>query len=245
MWQIPDRKGSRTGAEAGQPESLHASPVAHLYLPGCTRHVFTYDVEVGFSRARGALLVLLTIDAAPTSFHMAAYTFTSRPAADALLKAQKRGVDVRVVVDRINAKKPHSEVKFLFGQGVAVRTDRQYSIMHNKFIVADGCTVEEGSFNYTSAAANRNAENADPWMGASLLQENEAKTFTRSDGSEIGVCQNSDRDQHLRPDQPPRNRLKGNSFVRTSQHSKRTHAARSATKNMRRGLTIPRSSIRN
>lgn len=105
-------------------------------------------------------MVLRTIDGARTSLHMAAYTFTSRPVADALLKAQKRGVDVRVVVDRINAREPHSEMEFLLERGIAVRTDDQYSIMHNKFIVVDGSTVEEGSFNYISAAANRNAENA-------------------------------------------------------------------------------------
>jgi phosphatidylserine/phosphatidylglycerophosphate/cardiolipin synthase-like enzyme len=31
--------------------------------------------------------------------------------------------------------------------------------MHDKFIVVDGETVEEDSFNYTSAAENKNAEN--------------------------------------------------------------------------------------
>ena len=131
-----------------------------IFLVG-TQQVFASDIEVGFSPDRGALeLVLRTIDAAHTSLHMAAYTFTSRPVADALIKAQKRGVDVRVVVDRINAREPYSEVGSLLARGVPVRTDHQYSIMHNKFMVVDGSTVEEGSFNYTAAAANRNAENA-------------------------------------------------------------------------------------
>jgi phosphatidylserine/phosphatidylglycerophosphate/cardiolipin synthase-like enzyme len=31
--------------------------------------------------------------------------------------------------------------------------------MHDKFIVVDGETVEEGSFNYTAAAESKNAEN--------------------------------------------------------------------------------------
>jgi phosphatidylserine/phosphatidylglycerophosphate/cardiolipin synthase-like enzyme len=31
--------------------------------------------------------------------------------------------------------------------------------MHDKFIVVDGVIVEERSFNYTSAAGSRNAEN--------------------------------------------------------------------------------------
>ena len=34
-----------------------------------------------------------------------------------------------------------------------------FAIMHNKFMVFDGKTVQTGSFNYTSSAVNRNAEN--------------------------------------------------------------------------------------
>ena len=40
-----------------------------------------------------------------------------------------------------------------------MRINRRYAIMHNKFIVADGDTLETGSFNYTSSAAAKNAEN--------------------------------------------------------------------------------------
>jgi phosphatidylserine/phosphatidylglycerophosphate/cardiolipin synthase-like enzyme len=31
--------------------------------------------------------------------------------------------------------------------------------LHDKFIVVDGLTVEQGSFNYTAAAETKNAEN--------------------------------------------------------------------------------------
>jgi phosphatidylserine/phosphatidylglycerophosphate/cardiolipin synthase-like enzyme len=40
-----------------------------------------------------------------------------------------------------------------------MRVDYRYAIMHDKFVVVDGETVEQGSFNFTSAAENRNAEN--------------------------------------------------------------------------------------
>jgi len=36
----------------------------------------------------------------------------------------------------------------------------RYEATHDKFMVVDGMHVETGSFNYSSAAANRNAENA-------------------------------------------------------------------------------------
>ncbi|WP_322746210.1 phospholipase D-like domain-containing protein [Rouxiella badensis] len=44
--------------------------------------------------------------------------------------------------------------------GVAVRTTDAYKIHHDKILIADGNTVETGSFNYTKAAEESNSENA-------------------------------------------------------------------------------------
>lgn len=118
------------------------------------------SAEVAFSPNQGAAeLVLKTINSATVSIRVAAYTFTSKPIALALLSAHKRGVDVQVVVDKSNATARYTAATFLANQGVPVRVDYQYAIMHDKFIVVDGGTVEEGSFNYTAAAENKNAEN--------------------------------------------------------------------------------------
>ena len=43
--------------------------------------------------------------------------------------------------------------------GVPVRVDYRYAIMHSKFIVVDGVTVETGSFKVPTAAEVGNAEN--------------------------------------------------------------------------------------
>ena len=48
---------------------------------------------------------------------------------------------------------------FLAKQGVPVRVDYRYAVMHDKFIVVDGDVVETGSFNFTAAAEGHNAEN--------------------------------------------------------------------------------------
>jgi phosphatidylserine/phosphatidylglycerophosphate/cardiolipin synthase-like enzyme len=88
-----------------------------------------------------------------------AYSFTSKPISLALLDAHKRGIDVRVVVDKLNATARYTLATFLANQGVPVRVDYRYAIMHDKFIVVDGQEVETGSFNYTAGAEDRNAEN--------------------------------------------------------------------------------------
>jgi hypothetical protein len=43
-----------------------------------------------------------------------------------------------------------------------VRVDYRYAILHDKFIVADGATVETGSFNFTSRAGWKRLAEADP-----------------------------------------------------------------------------------
>lgn len=44
--------------------------------------------------------------------------------------------------------------------GIPVRVDSMHAIQHNKFMVIDGQHVQNGSFNYTTAAEKKNAENA-------------------------------------------------------------------------------------
>ena len=117
-------------------------------------------VEVAFSPQAGATeLVVKAIAEARKSIRLAAYSFTSKPVAQALLEAHKRGVDVKVVVDKSQASARYSSANFLANVGIPTRIDYRYAIMHDKFIVIDDRNVETGSFNFTSAAENKNAEN--------------------------------------------------------------------------------------
>lgn len=117
-------------------------------------------IEVAFSPEMGATeLVVKAIGEAKQTIRVAAYSFTSKPIAQALLEAHKRGIDVKVVVDKSQAKAKYTSATFLANVGIPVRIDYKYAIMHNKFIVIDSTNVELGSFNFTSAAEHKNAEN--------------------------------------------------------------------------------------
>lgn len=121
------------------------------------------DLTVGFSPSdgRSALQVVLgAIKGARQGIDVAVYSFTSKPVATALADAGRRGVAVRVVADEKANSDRYTAVTFLANQGVPVRLNDRYAIMHNKFMVIDGVNVETGSFNYTASAASRNAENA-------------------------------------------------------------------------------------
>jgi phosphatidylserine/phosphatidylglycerophosphate/cardiolipin synthase-like enzyme len=88
-----------------------------------------------------------------------AYTFTSAPIAKALLNAHKRGVKVEVILDKSQRTDRYSSATFFYNSGIPVKIDAQHAIAHNKVMVIDGETVITGSFNFTRAAEENNAEN--------------------------------------------------------------------------------------
>ena len=116
--------------------------------------------EIGFSPKGAALdIILKGIRDSEKSILVAAYSFTSKPISTELVAAYKRGVDVKVIADKKSNSGKYSAVTFLANQDVPVRQNGNYRIFHHKFMVFDGLHVETGSFNYSAATVNKNAEN--------------------------------------------------------------------------------------
>lgn len=88
-----------------------------------------------------------------------AYSFTSKPIAQALVDAKTRGVHVEVVLDRANETETYSELGELLGEGIKPLIDAEHAIAHNKVMIVDGHTIVTGSFNFTHQAEHENAEN--------------------------------------------------------------------------------------
>ncbi len=88
-----------------------------------------------------------------------AYSFTSVPIAKALVEAHRRGVKVEVVLDKSQRTEKYSSATFLYNNGIPCFIDARHSIAHNKVMVIDSQTVITGSFNFTKAAEDNNAEN--------------------------------------------------------------------------------------
>ncbi|MBJ9920551.1 MULTISPECIES: phospholipase D family protein [Burkholderia cepacia complex] len=127
----------------------------------------TCSSEVGFSpEGSAARLVADVLDRAHSRVRLAAYTFTSPDVVRRLIAAKRRGVDVAVIADAKEntggrgARSGQAALNLLVEAGIPVRTVSAYAIHHDKYIVADSETVETGSYNYSTAAARRNSENA-------------------------------------------------------------------------------------
>jgi len=117
-------------------------------------------IDVYFSPNGGCTeAVVKELNAAKVSVLVQAYSFTSTPIAKALLEAHKRGVRVEVILDKSQRTKKYSEADFLVNVGIPVKIDAKHQIAHNKIMVIDGATVITGSFNFTKAAEENNAEN--------------------------------------------------------------------------------------
>ncbi len=117
-------------------------------------------VEVYFSPNGGAQEAIVeAIDHAKSTILAQAYSFTSKPIAQALSKALKRGVKVEVILDSSQRDEKYSGATFLRNAGIAVTIDDEHAIAHNKVMVIDTSLVITGSFNFTKAAEFKNAEN--------------------------------------------------------------------------------------
>jgi phosphatidylserine/phosphatidylglycerophosphate/cardiolipin synthase-like enzyme len=116
--------------------------------------------ETCFSRVeRCDVLLISLINRANRSVYVAVYSFTRDSLATALISAKERGVEVRVVIERERAYEQGSEYPRLKSAGVDVRLDGNPNLMHHKFMVIDGYIVVTGSYNWSSAAEDRNDEN--------------------------------------------------------------------------------------
>lgn len=104
--------------------------------------------------------IVSAIASAKKSVWVQAYSFTSTPIVKALIDAHQRKLDVRVVLDVSNQTAQYTAATFLMNAGVPVLIDKNHAIAHNKIMIIDGKSVFTGSFNFTQAAQERNAENS-------------------------------------------------------------------------------------
>jgi len=125
------------------------------------------SIEVYFSRPDPAgapalragpeSALLQALDGATRSVDMAIYDLDLMDVRDALLRAWRRGVEVRLVLESDNLGT--AAVHDLVAAGVPLVADRRPALMHDKFTVIDGREVWTGSMNYTVNDAYFNDNN--------------------------------------------------------------------------------------
>ena len=95
------------------------------------------------------------------SIKAAVFSFYSTSVGEALVAARRRGVEVEVVTDRVQASQSYM-TSYLAGNGVKFRWSRGQEgrgVMHHKYAVFDGKLLMTGSFNWSINAQSNNFEN--------------------------------------------------------------------------------------
>jgi phosphatidylserine/phosphatidylglycerophosphate/cardiolipin synthase-like enzyme len=105
-------------------------------------------------------LLIGVIDSAKRTLDIAIYSLTHPEIVDAIKKAQKRGVAVRLITDQSqsNGKPQQAALEILGSANVPIKVNRHSGLMHLKTVVADQKVAVIGSFNFSKAAATKNDE---------------------------------------------------------------------------------------
>lgn len=104
-------------------------------------------------------VIVKDIDAAKTEIDVMAFSFTSKPLANAIASRIAGGVKVRVLLDERQAGSDAAQGRYLLDKGAAVELDRNPYAMHNKVIIIDDGIVITGSYNLSKSANTENDEN--------------------------------------------------------------------------------------
>lgn len=122
------------------------------------------STEVIFTRSGSvAATIEQLIRSTQVSLNAALYRFNSQRLARALDEAQKRGIRVRLIIDRNKYEESSATRQLLSNRELPFRAiygrDGAGSKMHHKFAVVDDSVVLTGSYNWTFASEEENYEN--------------------------------------------------------------------------------------
>ena len=102
--------------------------------------------------------VIEWVGKANRTLHILIYSFTLDSVSDALVDAQNRGIEVKVVFEKSQIQS-YSEYWKLKNAGVPVRNDTNSKSMHHKVMIVDDAVVLTGSFNWSQNGQDNNNEN--------------------------------------------------------------------------------------
>ena len=119
------------------------------------------NLEIYFSKDSNIeTKIIENIDKSEKNISLMMFAFTNKNIANALINAQKRGIIIKVILDRVqNNFQKYSVYKYLKSNNINVKLDKNRFKLHNKVLIIDDNIVITGSYNYTKQANTYNDEN--------------------------------------------------------------------------------------
>ncbi len=103
--------------------------------------------------------VLPLIRGAKKYIYIPTFVLTENRVTEELISAKKRGVDIKIIIDALNASSRYSKHQILRDSGVLVKTENYAGKMHSKSMIVDDEYVLIGSMNFSYSGENKNDEN--------------------------------------------------------------------------------------
>ncbi|MDQ0204353.1 phosphatidylserine/phosphatidylglycerophosphate/cardiolipin synthase-like enzyme [Pectinatus haikarae] len=75
------------------------------------------------------------------------------------MNAQKRDINVRIILDKSQETEKYSSAKFFADNKIPLKIDHDFQIAHSKIMIIDDINIVTDSFNFTKSAESKNAEN--------------------------------------------------------------------------------------
>ena len=117
-------------------------------------------IEVLFAPEDNLTLKIVNlIKSSKSSIRLMGFSFTEDLIAESLIAQHKKGVNVKVLMERRGSGTEYSEFVKLKIEGVSVKKDKKIYIMHHKVIIIDNKILITGSFNFSKNAQVKNDEN--------------------------------------------------------------------------------------
>jgi phosphatidylserine/phosphatidylglycerophosphate/cardiolipin synthase-like enzyme len=133
-----------------------------LIQPFCIADTFSPDASFDICFTPGENCqkkIIRAIKGARKEVLVQAYNFSDMSIAHALVLAKTRGIEVKILLDKSQLNSKHGLIPYFVNNRIYLKIDDKPAIAHNKVIIIDRAIVLFGSYNFTYAAKNKNAEN--------------------------------------------------------------------------------------
>jgi phosphatidylserine/phosphatidylglycerophosphate/cardiolipin synthase-like enzyme len=133
------------------------------------------QIETYFTRKDGNLdkILIKEMNTAQKNLNIAIYSLTKEDIANAIIDAQKRGVDVKVITDKLESKTKSEKpiLDKLKANNIPIKINSHSGLMHLKLSIIDDKTACGGSYNYTGNATKENDENLIVMRDSNIVKE--------------------------------------------------------------------------
>lgn len=103
--------------------------------------------------------IVQALQNAKKSIDICVFTISDDKISREIIACHRKNIKVRIITDNEKLHDLGSDIAQMAKAGITIRIDNTTAHMHHKFMIADGTTLVNGSYNWTKSAATANEEN--------------------------------------------------------------------------------------